>query len=176
MSFNIHPEFCQPTTSIPVRLRKQILALVDLDGDPGEELEYPIGLAEHYDADLWLMAGSTEPPIGPDFRGFGCYLRANCSHRDQVRLWNWVLQARKRHYRTFPFLACGGNYTEQVVRAARELQANFLVVRADGHGHGFASLSRSVADALVRRAGVPIFVSAPRRFSQLTSKEQSVIK
>ena len=47
---------------------KNILAPIDLDGSEAEEIDYAIRLAEHYDADLWLMPITKQLGIVADVR------------------------------------------------------------------------------------------------------------
>jgi Universal stress protein family len=138
---------------------KTILAPIDLDGCEAEQLDYAIGLAEHYKANLWLLPVSKGLGIAADVRGLGSYVHNSWSHRTQVRLWDLVLGARERHYCTFPVCACGINHSEQIVRVAERLNADLIVVRQDGHGRAFAGLTQPEADAVLRHAKSPIIIA-----------------
>ena len=143
--------------------RMTVLAPFELQGDPVEELDYAIGLARHYDADLWLLPICAGPGVAVDARGLSSYLKNSWSRSAQVQLWDWVLRARELHYRTFPVFGCGDNHAEQILRLARKLKADFIVVHTAGPGRAFAGLPQGEADEVLRRATTPVFVAFPRQ-------------
>jgi nucleotide-binding universal stress UspA family protein len=69
------------------------------------------------------------------------------------------LEARQRHYRTFPIAACCGNQGEQILSVAERLKPDFIVLRRYGHGGTFAGLTSLEADAVLRRAKSPIIMA-----------------
>lgn len=154
--------------------RKTILAPVELKGDPLLVLDYAIGLARHFDADLWLL------PIGPasrmavDFRGLSSYIRTSWSRRTQIELWEWVLQVRQLHFRTFPVCGCGDNHAEQIIRLAQKLKADLIIVRVAEHGRSLAGLPQTEADEVLRRATAPVFIARPR--IDLQAEENQKVK
>ncbi|MFZ0502336.1 MAG: universal stress protein [Chthoniobacterales bacterium] len=138
---------------------KRILAPIDLDGSEADATDYAIKLAEHYDADLWLMPITKELGIVADMRGLSSYVHDSWSHRLKVRLWDLVLEARQRHFRTFPVSACCGNRSEQILKVAARLKVDLIILRVHGHGHSFAGLTQSQADAVLRHADSPIIMT-----------------
>jgi nucleotide-binding universal stress UspA family protein len=140
-------------------LPKSILAPIDLDGSEAGQINYATRLAEHYDADLWLMPIAKQLGIAADIRGLSSYIHDTWSHRLQVRLWDLVLEARLHHYRTFPVSACCGNHSEQILKTAARLKADLIVLRVYGHGRDFAGLTRQEAHTLLRLAQSPIIVT-----------------
>jgi hypothetical protein len=101
------PQFC-----------KNILAPIDLSKETKVDLDTAIALAEHYNADLWLLGFSSEPAICTDARGLCHYVWGSWDRRAQVWLRDLVLKAREGHYRTFP-LFIGGHYdAEEIIRTA----------------------------------------------------------
>ncbi|PWT85995.1 MAG: hypothetical protein C5B58_02195 [Acidobacteria bacterium] len=146
---------------------KNILVPLDLSKDAKAELDTAIRLAEHYDADLWLLGFSSEPAIGTDARGLCNYVWNSWSRRAQVRLWDWVLQARERHYRTFP-LFVGGHYdAHEIIRTAERLMADMIVVPAEESDHRATGFEEAQTNALLRKSATPVFVAiAPRHFTK----------
>jgi hypothetical protein len=156
------PQFC-----------KNILATVDLSRDAKVDLDTAIALAEHYDADLWLLGFASEPAVCTDARGLCNYVWDSWSRRAQVRLWDWVLQARERHYRTFP-LFVGGRYdAQEIIRTAGLLMADLIVVPNEKSGGRFTVLEEPQTDELLRKAVAPVFVAiSPRHFAnEIEEKE-----
>jgi Universal stress protein family len=154
--------------------RKTILAPVELKGDPLLALDYAIGLARHFNANLWLLPISATPPIGVDVRGLSSFVRTSWSRRAQIELWEWVLQVRKLHYRTFPLCACGDNHAEQIIRLARKLKADLIIVRAAERGRSFAGLRQTEASEILRRSTAPVFIALPK--IDLQAKENQKVK
>jgi hypothetical protein len=153
--------------------RKNILATVDLSKDAKVDLDTTIGLAQHYDADLWLLGFSSQPAIGTDTRGLCLYVWDSWARRAQVRLWDWVLKARERHYRTFP-LFVGGHYNaEEIIRTAKRLIADLIVVPIKETSRRFGSLEEVQADELLRRSATPVFVAIPRSSRNEIDKKES---
>ena len=166
-------EPCEPKGTGPA-FYKNILAPIGLSKDATVDLDTAISLAEHYDADLWVLGFSSEPAIGTDTRGLCNYVWDSWSRRAQVRLWDWVLQARQRHYRTFP-LFVGGNYdAHEIIRTAERLMADLIVVPAERSDHRFTSLEEAQTDALLHQSSTPVFVAiSPRHFPNEISKKKS---
>jgi len=141
--------------------RKTILAPVELKGDPLLVLGYAIGLARHFDANLWLLPIGATPPIAVDARGLSSYIRTSWNRCAQIELWEWVLQVRALHYQTFPLFACGDNHAEQIIRLARKLKADLIVVQAAERGRSFTGLPQREADEILRRATAPVVIAVP---------------
>jgi nucleotide-binding universal stress UspA family protein len=173
---NIHGELTEESESndkMPQSC-KNILVPVDLSKDASADLNTAIALAEHYDANLWLLGFSAEPAIASDTRGLCHYVWDSWDRRAQVRLWDWVLQAREHHYQTFP-LFVGGNYSAQeIVRTAKHLMADLIVVPAEESGHRFTGLEEAQTDALLRKSPTPVFVaiSPPTLTNELEEKKR----
>jgi len=147
---------------------KNILVPVDLSKEAEADLDTAIRLAEHYDADLWLLGFSSEPAISTDSRGLCNYVWNSWSRRTQVRLWDWVLQARERHYRTFPLLV-GGHYdAHEVIRTAERLMADMIVVPIEeSDDHRSAGFEEAQTNELLRKSATPVFVAiSPRHFTE----------
>jgi hypothetical protein len=157
----------KPSGDLTENASKSFIAPIEVDGVSPEDLDYAIGLAKHYDADLWLLPISDGPTIAADVRGLSSYVRSNWSHRTQIQLWDCVLQARQRHYRTFPVFACGGNHAEQILHAAERLRADLIIVRPNEGGDTFAGLTRAEVDMLLRRSRIPILVAVRNKQSPL---------
>lgn len=159
---NLNDDFSKPVNpvgkvaSMPPR---NILAPIDVDGARTEEIDYAVTLAEHYGADLWLMPLTKELGVAADVRGICSYVHNSWSHRTQVRLWDLVLEARQRHYRTFPISACCGNGSHQILQVAERLKADLIILGRSGQGNSLAGLARSEADALLRQAKSPIIMA-----------------
>ena len=139
---------------------KNILATVDLSQDAKVDLDTATALAEHYDADLWLVGFSSEPAIATDTRGFCLYVWDSWAKRAEVRLRDWVLKARERHYRTFPLFVGGHCNAEEVIRTAKGLMADLIVVLIKETSRRFGSLEEVQADELLRRSAAPVFVDS----------------
>jgi nucleotide-binding universal stress UspA family protein len=153
---------------------KNILAPIDLSKDAKVDLDTAISLAEHYDADLWVLGFSSEPAIGTDTRGLCNYVWDSWSRRAQHRLWDWVLQARERHYRTFPLFVGGHFDAHEIVRTAERLMADMIVVPAEQSGHRFTGLEEAQTDALLRKSPTPVFVAiSPRHSTNEIEKKKS---
>jgi nucleotide-binding universal stress UspA family protein len=159
---NINDDFCEMAKPaervIPVH-PKNILAPIDSDASGAEEIDYAIRLAEHYDADLWLMPITKQLGIAADVRPLSTYVNNSWSHQTQVQLWDLVLQARQRHYRTFPISACCGNRAEQILRVAERLKADLVVLQCYRESGTFAGLTGPEADAVLRHAKTPIMMA-----------------
>jgi nucleotide-binding universal stress UspA family protein len=138
---------------------KNILAPIDSDHSAAEEIDYAIRLAEHYNADLWLMPIAKQLGIAADVRHLSSYVHNSWNHQTQVQLWDLVLETRQRHYRTFPIAACCGNRAEQILRVAERVKADLIVLRRYEHDGTFAGLSFQEADAVLRRAKSPIIMA-----------------
>jgi len=152
---------------------KNILAMVDLSKDAKVDLDTAIALAEHYNADLWLLGFSSEPAIATDTRGLCLYVWDSWAKRAQVQLWDWILKARERHYRTFP-LFVGGHYSaEEVIRTAKRAMADLIVVPIKETSRRFGSLEEVQADELLRRSATPVFVAIPRSSRNGIGKKES---
>jgi len=153
---------------------KNILATVDLSQDAKVDLDTAIALAEHYDADLWLLGFSSEPAVCTDARGLCNYVWDSWSRRAQVRLWDWVLQARERHYRTFPLLI-GGHYdAHEIIRTAECLMADMIVVPIEESGRRSTAFAEAQTDELLRKSATPVFVAiSPRHFINEIDKKES---
>ena len=165
-------EQCEPNGNKPV-FCKNILAPIDLSKETKVDLDSAICLAEHYDADLWLLGFASEPAISTDARGLCNYVWDSWSRRAQVRLWDWVLQARERHYRTFP-LFVGSRYdAQEIIRTAELLMADLIVVPNEESGGRFTILAEPQTDELLRKAVTPVFVAiSPRHFAnEIEEKE-----
>ena len=159
---NLNDNFSKPVNPVEKLASmppKNILAPIDLDGAQTENIDYAVTLAEHYGADLWLMPVTKELGIAADVRGISSYVHNSWSHRTQVQLWDLVLEARQRHYRTFPISACCGNGSHQILQVAEQLKADLIILGLDGQGHRLAGLARSEADALLRHAKSPIIMA-----------------
>jgi nucleotide-binding universal stress UspA family protein len=139
------PQFC-----------KNILAVIDLSREAKVDLDTAIALAEHYDADLWLLGFSSEPAVGTDTRGLCLYVWDSWARRAQVRLWDWVLKARERHYRTFPLLIGGRYNAEEIIRAAERLMADLIVAPVE---------EEDQTNGLLRKSTTPVFVAVSPRHS-----------
>jgi hypothetical protein len=138
---------------------KNILAPIDLNRDAKVDLHAAIVLAEHYDADLWLLGFSSEPAIGNDTRGLCLYVWDSWARRAQVRLWDWVLKARERHYRTFP-LFVGGHYdAHEIIRTAERLMADMIVVPIEESDRRSTGFEEAQTNALLRKSSTPVFVA-----------------
>ena len=120
---------------------KRILAPIDLDGSEAEAIDYAIELAEHYDADLWLMPITKELGIAADMRGLSSYVHDSWSHRRKSGYGIWSWKHAERHFRTFPVSACCGNRSEQILKVAARLKVDLIILRVHGHGHSFAGLT-----------------------------------
>jgi nucleotide-binding universal stress UspA family protein len=157
------PQFC-----------KNILVLVDLSREAKVDLDTAVALAKHYNADLWLLGFSSDPAIGTDSRGLCRYVWDSWARRAQVRLWDWVLKARERHYRTFP-LFIGGHYNaEEIIRAAERLMADLIVVPVEECGRRLTGLEEAQADELLRKSATPVFVAiCPRHFTSEIEEKKS---
>jgi len=156
------PQFC-----------KNILATVDLNKEAKVDLDTAIALAEHHDADLWLLGFASQPAIATDTRGLCHYVWDSWARRAQVRLWDLVLEARERHYRTFP-LFVGGTYdAKEVIRTAKRLMADLIVVPITETSHRFGSLEEVQADELLRRSATPVFVAIPQNSRNEIDKIES---
>ena len=131
------------------------------------DLDAAIRLAEHYDSDLWLLGFSSEPSVCTDARGLCNYVWDSWSRRAQVRLWDWVLEARERHYRTFP-LFVGGHYdAHEIIRTAERLMADIIVVPVEENGRRFSGFKEAQTDELLRKSATPVFVAiSPRHFTK----------
>jgi nucleotide-binding universal stress UspA family protein len=159
---NINDDFCEmakPAERVTPVHPKNILAPIDSDASGAEEIDYAIRLAEHYDADLWLMPITKQLGIAADVRALSSHVHSSWSHQTQVKLWDLVLEARQRHYRTFPIAACCGNRAEQILWVAERLKADLIVLRRYGQGGTFAGLTCPEADAVLRRAKTPIMMA-----------------
>jgi nucleotide-binding universal stress UspA family protein len=145
------PQFC-----------KNILAPIDLSKEAKVDLDTAIALAEHYNADLWILGFASEPAIGADAKGLCHYVWGSWDRRAQVRLWELVMKARDGHYRTFP-LFVGGHYdAEEIIRTAKRLMADLIVVPIEETSRQFGNLEDAQADELLRRSATPVFVAVPR--------------
>ena len=166
-------EPCEPKATEPA-FCKNILAPIDLSQEVRVDLDAAISLAEHYDADLWLLGFSSEPATGTDARGLCNYVWDSWSRRAQVRLWDWVLEARILHYRTFP-LFVGGHYdAHEIIRTAERLMADLIVVPVEQSDRRFTGLEEAQADALLRKSTTPVLVAiSPRHFTNEIDKEKS---
>jgi nucleotide-binding universal stress UspA family protein len=159
-------EPCEPNGTPPA-FYKNILAPIDLSKEAEVDLDTAIRLAEHYDADLWLLGFSSEPAICTDTRGLCNYVWASWSRRAQVRLFDLVLQARERHYRTFP-LFVGGHYdAHEIIRTAERLMADLIVIPVEESDHRFTGLEEAQTDALLRKSPTPVFVAISPRHSRM---------
>jgi len=159
-------EDCELNGDKPV-FCKNILAPIDLSKDAKVDLDTAIRLAEHYDADLWLLGFSSEPAVITDARGLCNYVWNSWSRRAHVRLWDWVLQARERHYRTFP-LFVGGHYdAHEIIRTAERLMADMIVVPMEESDRRSAGFHEAKTNELLRKSATPVFVAiAPRHFTK----------
>jgi nucleotide-binding universal stress UspA family protein len=159
-------EPCEANGNEPV-FCKNILVPIDLSKDAKVDLDTAIRLAEHYDADLWLLGFSSEPAISTDSRGLCHYVWNSWSRRAQVRLWDCVLEARERHYRTFPLLV-GGHYdAHEIIRTAERLMADMIVVPVEESDHRSTGFEKSQNNELLRKSATPVFVAiAPRHFTK----------
>ena len=168
-SMNIRNEFTNGSDSSSNRPQfcKNILVPIDLRKEAAVDLGTAIALAEHYNADLWLLGFSAEPAIANDVRGLCRYVWNSWDRRAQVRLWNWVLQAREHHYRTFP-LFVGGHYSaEEIVRTAERLLADLIVVPVGETNRRSGSPEQVQADELLRRSATPVFVAVSPKFQEI---------
>jgi nucleotide-binding universal stress UspA family protein len=152
---------------------KNILAPIDLSKKAKVDLDTAIRLAEHYDADLWLLGFSSEPAVCTDARGLCNYVWDSWSRRAQIRLWDRVLQARERHYRTFP-LFVGGHYdAHEIIRTAERLMADLIVVPVEEGDHRSTGFGQAQADELLRKSATPVFVAvSPRHFTNELDKKK----
>jgi nucleotide-binding universal stress UspA family protein len=150
---------------------KNILTPIDLSKDAKVDLDPAIHLAEHYDADLWILGFSSEPAVCSDVRGLCNYVWDSWSRRAQVRLRDWVLEARERHYRTFP-LFIGGHYdAHEIIRTAERLMADMIVVPIEESERRFTSSGQAQTDELLRKSDTPVFVAiSPRHFTSEIGK------
>jgi nucleotide-binding universal stress UspA family protein len=168
-NMHIHSELVeqgQPSGNKPI-FCKNILVPIDLSKDAKVDLDTAIRLAEHYDADLWLLGFSSEPAVGTDTRGLCNYVWNSWSRRAQVRLWDLVLQARELHYRTFP-LFVGGHYdAHEIIRTAERIIADLIVIPVEESGRRFAGLEEAQTDALLRKSPTPVFVAISPRHSRM---------
>jgi nucleotide-binding universal stress UspA family protein len=168
-NMSIHNELIeqgQPNGSEPI-FCKNILVPIDLSKDAEVDLDTAIRLAEHYDADLWLLGFASAPAVGTDTRGLCNYVWDSWSRRAQVRLWDWVLKARERHYRTFP-LFVGGHYdAHEIIRTAERLMADMIVVPVEESDRRATGFEEAQTNALLRKSATPVFVAiAPRHFAK----------
>jgi nucleotide-binding universal stress UspA family protein len=147
---------------------KNILAPIDLSKEAKVDLDTAIRLAEHCEANLWLLGFSSLPAVCTDTRGLCSYVWDSWSRRAQVRLWDWVLQARERHYRTFP-LFVGGRYdAHEIIRTAERLMADMIVVPVDESDRRSSGFEESQNNELLRKAATPVFVAiSPRHTSRM---------
>ena len=173
---NINDDFsktAKPAEGVTHMHPKNILAPIDSDASEAEEIDYAIGLAEHYNADLWLMPITKQLGIAADVRGLSSHVHDSWSRQTRVQLWDLVLQARQRHYRTFPISACCGNRAEQILWVAERLKADLIVLRRYGQSGTFAGLTCPEADAVLRRAKSPIIMATAGERSPSVTKLHS---
>ena len=146
---------------------KNILAPIDLSREAKVDLDTAIALAEHYDADLWLLGFSSEPAVCSDPRGLCNYVWDSWARRTQLRLWDWVLQARENHYRTFP-LFVGGRYdAHEIIRTAERLMADMIVVPNEESGRQFTTFEEAQTDVLLRKSATPVFVAISPKLQEM---------
>lgn len=147
---------------------KNILAPIDLSEEVKVDLDTAIRLAEHYDADLWLLGFPSQPAVCTDARGLCNYVWDSSSRHAQVRLWDWVLKARERHYRTFP-LFVGGRYdAHEIVRTAERLMADMIVVPVEEGVCRSTGFEEAQTNELVRKSPTPVFVAiSPPHFNEM---------
>src|ERR1700722_1387326 len=155
---NDFSELAKPVERVTPGHPKNILAPIDSGASEAEEIDYAIRLAEHYDADLWLMPIAKQLGIAADVRALSNYVHDSWSHQTQVKLWDLVLEARQRHYRTFPIAACCGNRAEQILRVAERVKADLIVLQSYRESGTFAGLTGPEADAVLRHAKTPIMM------------------
>ena len=146
---------------------KNILAPIDLSREAKVDLDTAIALAEHYDADLWVLGFSSEPSVCSDPRGLCNYVWDSWARRAQLRLWDWVLQAREHHYRTFP-LFVGGRYdAHEIIRTAERLMADMIVVPIEESDRRSTDFEEAQTNQLLRKSATPVFVAiSPRHFTK----------
>ena len=155
------------------QLYKNILATVDLSEEAEVDLNTAIALAKHYDADLWLLGFTSEPAVCTDARGLCNYVWDSWDRRAQVRLWDLILKSREAHYRTFP-LFIGGHYDpEEIIRTAKRTMADLIVVPVQKTSHGLGKSEKGQADTLLRKSGIPVFITVPRISPRELDKKQS---
>jgi nucleotide-binding universal stress UspA family protein len=160
---NHWPQFC-----------KNILAVIDLSREANVDLDTAVALAEHYNADLWLLGFSSEPAVGTDTRSLCLYVWDSWARRAQVRLWDSVLKARERHYRTFPLLIAGRYSAEEIIRAAERLMADLIVVPTEERVRRSTGLEEDQTNWLIRKSPTPVFVAiSPRHFTNQTNEQTS---
>jgi nucleotide-binding universal stress UspA family protein len=152
---------------------KNILATVDLSADAKVDLDTAIALAEHYNADLWLLGFSSEPAICTDARGLCHYVWGSWDRRAQVRLWDLVFKARESHYRTFPLFISGHYNAEEIIRTAERLLADLIVVPIQETWRRFGNFEEAQADALLRKSATPVFIAVPRTSRNEIDKRES---
>jgi nucleotide-binding universal stress UspA family protein len=155
------PEFC-----------RNILAPIDLNQEAIVDLDAAIALAEHYNADLWLLGFSSEPPVAADTRGLCHFVWDRWDRRAQVRLWDWVLKARERHYQTFPLFVAGRYDAGEIIRTAERLMADMIVVPVEETSHRSGNAAAAQADELLRRSATPVFVAVSPKFTGEMDKKK----
>jgi nucleotide-binding universal stress UspA family protein len=164
---NIREEFTEPCEggNTPESC-KNILMPIDLGQEAVVDLDAAIAMAEHYNANLWLLGFSSEPAVGADARGLCHFVWDRWDRRAQVRLWDWVLKAREHHYQTFP-LFVGGRYDAgEIIRTAERLMADLIVVPVEETSQRFGNPAEAQADKLLRRSSTPVLVAVSPKFTK----------
>jgi len=103
---NINDDFCEmakPAERVTPVHPKNILAPIDSDASGAEEIDYAIRLAEHYDANLWLMPITKQLGIAADVRPLSSYVHNSWSHQTQVQIWDWCCRRASVTIVLFPY-------------------------------------------------------------------------
>ncbi len=151
--------------ALPVFKLRKILVPVDFSQCSAKALAYAIPLAQQFDAELTLLhVLPAQPPIaemGPiDVIGLE-------ESRKELAALETKVKAELAPERVFHVMRAGAPDTE-IIRAAKEMGMDLIVVSTHGRTGLGRVLMGSVAEKVVRHAGCPVLVVREREHEFVT--------
>jgi universal stress protein A len=145
-----------PSTGFPLEVR-HILAPTDLSDDSRKSLNYAVNLARHFNASLTVCHVMENPP--PVDFALGSYRedRATRLAKKAEQLQDLADSIATEHSPTEPYF-CTGDAIEEIVKVARLVQADLIVISTHAHPWFVRLFSGSDAERILRHAPCPVLI------------------
>ena len=140
---------------------KNILLPTDFSEPSLHATQYAVELAKRFGARLYVLNVIEDPVIYmPMFESFPLPSREEFETYAQTRLDNWILPDDAEDIEVETLWVHGRPFVE-IVRAAREYDADLIVVGTHGRSAPAQLLLGSVAEKIVRKAPCPVLTVRP---------------
>ncbi|MBI3004473.1 MAG: universal stress protein [Ignavibacteriales bacterium] len=161
-----------------MKLPKKILVPTDMSTYSLSALQYAEIVAEVFGAEITLIHIVPGGEKSPDVRkGSKASSGEAVSIEESKKMLSHLLMDKDLIIRSIKILVRNGSAAEEIVKAAREMDADLIVMSTHGRTGVRRTVIGSVAERVVRYALCPVLTVKPEEFRELVSlSEEEVAK